>query len=138
MYAALGLAYVYFFMMGAMTFKYSYAPYLFIPSIVLYLLWTGFSVFAYKRLQAKGKGELNKTLSLIIFFTTLAAMVGSDGIKLTFGRVRFYLLKSPDEYLPWYYVQSHNLNSSFPSGHVTRAAISLCLTLIPLYFGYNK
>ena len=137
-YFLFGLLYVYYFFIGSFTCKYSYLPALFIPAIISYVLWTIGSIFINKHIKAKNLTEIHIKVAWIMFITVLFAMVGSDAIKLTFGRIRFLQLTDKSEFLPWYVIQSHEFNSSFPSGHASRSAIILTLPLILRYFGIKN
>lgn len=133
-YFLLGLLYVYYFFIGSFTCKYSYLPVLFIPAIVSYVAWTIGSVYINKYIAKKGLIEIHKKIVWVMFITVLVAMVGCDIIKLTFGRIRYIKLTDKSKYMPWYVIQSHEFNSSFPSGHASRASIILTLPLILQYF----
>lgn len=133
-YAFLGILYVYYFFIGSFTCKYSYLPILFVPSMVAYAFWTCACVFINKYIANKNLTDLHKKIVWVMFITVFAAMVGSDIIKPAFGRFRYTELASPRDFAPWYVVQSHQFNSSFPSGHASRSSIVLAFSLIPLYF----
>jgi membrane-associated phospholipid phosphatase len=134
-YVLLGVLYVYYFFIGSFTCKYSYLPALFVPAIVSYVAWTAGSVLLNKYIAKKGLTEIHVKIAWVIFWTVFAAMLGCDVIKLTFGRIRYIKLTDGSEFLPWFVVQSHEFNSSFPSGHASRAAIVLVL---PLLLRYSK
>ena len=131
LYVVLILLYAYYCFMGAFTLKYSYAPFMFIPSIIIYVTFTVLCFFINVKMP-DSKRAIHKCVILVTFFTVLTAMLGVDLIKVVFGRKRFYTITS-EEYAPWYVIQSHALNSSFPSGHVSRAALSLCFALLCYY-----
>ena len=131
-YAALSLLYAYYFFMGSFTLKYSYLPALFVPAIVSYPIWTAFCTYLNKIIIKNGLKCIHFKIALVTFFTVFAAMGGVDIIKPICGRIRYNELKG--EYLPWYVIQSHLFNSSFPSGHAARSSLVLLFVLIPSYF----
>ena len=128
-YIGVWIFYVYAFFMGTFTLKYSYAPYLFVPSIIAYVGFTGFSFFISEKCKKNGKAETHLKVCLVMLFTCLVSLVLVDIIKLVFGRIRYFEL-GDGEYYFWYRLNSPKLNSSFPSGHVSRAATALCFGLL--------
>ena len=140
LYLGLGFVYIYAFFMGMFTLKYSYAPYLFIPAIVLYVLFTVLTI--YINLKILKEANINKFINLCLVFLTVSitSLIITDLIKLTFSRGRFQeILSGEVEYHPWYYFTwRFKLNSSFPSGHTTRAGTALCFGALIFYKTGNK
>ena len=139
-YIGLGFLYIYTIFMGIFTLKYSYAPYLFVPAIVLYAFFTGFTIFLnLKVVKNENRARFIK-LCLVFFIVTMTSLVVTDIIKIIFSRGRFHeILAGEVEYRPWYcFTWRFQINSSFPSGHTTRAGTSLCFGALVLYKTRNK
>lgn len=139
-YIGLGFLYLYATFMGVMTHLHSYAPWMFIPSIVIYIAFTVFSVYLNKQVFQKSSQLLakHKRILLIMLVTAFTSLIVVDVIKCIFGRVRYLDLASKDQFKPWYHINDFLFNSSFPSGHTARAATTICFSLIPLYFSKEK
>ena len=88
LYVVLILLYAYYCFMGAFTLKYSYAPFMFIPSIIIYVTFTVLCFFINVKMP-DSKRAIHKCVILVTFFTVLTAMLGVDLIKVVFGRKRF-------------------------------------------------
>ena len=139
-YIGLGFCYIYATFMGVMTHKHSYAPWMFIPSIVLYVLFTTFTILLDLRIK-KEKPEIIEKYTrflFVIFITGSVSLIGVDIIKSIFGRVRYLYLTNKSDFKYWFYINKFDFNSSFPSGHASRAMTTICFSLIPLYFGKKK
>ena len=139
-YIGLGFLYLYATFMGVMTHLYSYAPWMFIPSIVIYVCFTLFTVYLNKQLIHKYPKLINRHVRILltILITASISLVGVDIIKSIFGRIRYLDLNDASQFKPWYHINDFLFNSSFPSGHTARATTTLCFSLIPLYFGKKK
>ena len=140
-YIGIVLALVYAFAMGIMTFKYSYAPYLFIPSIILFTLLSIFTIYLNIRIKKKENEQLLRThffICLCIFMVSFSSLFGSDLIKCIFGRVRYINLTSVSDYYPWFHINKFDFNSSFPSGHASRSLSLICASFILFYFNKAK
>lgn len=74
-----------------------------------------------------------KRVSVVIVVTVLIEAILVQGLKLLWGRPRFYaVLEDPSLYLPWYMISglaSSDAFKSFPSAHASDAAVIMCLTL---------
>lgn len=137
-YIGFGLLYIYAFFMGCMSLKYSYASYLFIPSIILYILFTVLMVYLNKKVFVNYKDK-HIRICFVILIVVLTSLALTDIIKLAISRVRFQEISNLTPYNPWYVPTGRFvLNSSFPSGHVTRAGTTLCFALLLLYKGAKK
>ena len=138
-YIGLGFAYFYAFFMGCMTFRHSYCPALFIPSIILYLLFTGLMVFLNLKVFKKKEDYLvHIKICLVMLIVTMTSLILTDILKIFFSRVRYFEVLEGQPYNPWYYLTWRwNINSSFPSGHVSRAGTTLCFALL-LYYKKTK
>ena len=70
-----------------------------------------------------------------MLITTAISLILVDIIKLFISRARFQeILSGEREYTLWYVpTWKFILNSSFPSGHASRAATALCFGLFLLY-----
>ena len=133
----LALAFLYATFIGVTTFRHSFAPWLFIPSIVAYAAFTAFTLrlnLGICRRDEKFR-LLHRSIVSVIFVTALVSLLGVDIVKSVFGRVRYLNLIDPAAYRPWYRLNRFDFNSSFPSGHASRAASSVCFALLPLYAG---
>ena len=75
---------------------------------------------------------------LIMFITASFSLMGMDIIKSIFGRVRYTKLTDPSDFRYWFWINSFDFNSSFPSGHASRSMAAVCFALIPLYWGKKK
>lgn len=135
-YIGLGFVYVYAFFMGCFTFKHSYCPVLFIPSIVIYVLFTVLVVLLNLKLfKQNDKTNAHLKICFVILIICLTSLLLTDIIKLIFSRARYHeILAGEAAYHPWYYLTGRLvLNSSFPSGHVTRAGTALCFACLLFY-----
>lgn len=139
-YIGLGFALLYSFFIGIMSFKHSYAPWMFIPSIVLSLGMVGFTIWF--NLKIKKKDETyqrkHKYITLAIFAVAFISLIGSDIIKSIFGRVRYINLANPDDFKPWFYINKFDFNSSFPSGHASRSLSLIGASFLLLYKDHRK
>ena len=138
-YIGLGFSLIYACFMGVMTHKHSYAYWTFIPSIIIYAAFMGLTVYINKKIKEKDEGfkKLHGKIVFVMFITAAVSLMGVDIIKSVFGRVRYINLSDESLFKPWYYVNSFDFNSSFPSGHAARAMTAICFSLIPLYFKKN-
>ena len=138
-YIGLGFSLLYACFMGVMTHKHSYAYWTFIPSIIIYVAFMILSVFINKKIKEKDERfqRLHVKILFVTFITASVSLMGVDIIKSIFGRVRYLNLSDESLFKPWYYINSFDFNSSFPSGHASRAMTALCFSLIPLYFKKN-
>lgn len=139
-YVGLGFLYIYGTFMGVMTHLHSYAPWMFIPSIVIYILFSVFTVYLNKQIKEKHIDLVSKHIYIlyVMLITAAISLVGVDTIKCIFGRVRYLDLSSADQFKPWFHINDFLFNSSFPSGHTARATTVVCFSLIPLYFKKTK
>lgn len=134
-YIGLCFSYIYAFFMGTFTFKHSYCSALFIPSIIVYVLFTIGVIYLNQKIIKKSNNvSMHIKICFVMFIVCATSLMITDIIKLVFSRVRYIELDGTNTYHPWYYITGlFNLNSSFPSGHVTRAGTALCFGLLPLY-----
>ena len=139
-YIGLGFSYIYATFMGVMTHKHSYASWMFIPSIIIYVLFTVFVVILNFKFKTKEETYIKKhiTILLVMFITCSISLMGVDIIKCIFGRLRYIEKKSADEFRYWFYINKFSFNSSFPSGHAARAMTAVCFSLLPLYWNKSK
>ena len=73
-----------------------------------------------------------RAVVMVLFIVCAVGVIGEDIIKTIFGRIRFYRLTDPiAEFRPWYVIQSHEFNSSFPSGHAAKAAMPFTVFVLP-------
>ena len=138
-YIGLGFSLLYACFMGVMTHKHSYAYWTFIPSIIVYASFMVLSFYINKKIKGMDEDfqRLHVSIILVMFITASVSLMGVDIIKSIFGRVRYLNLSDASLFKPWYYINSVDFNSSFPSGHVSRAMTAICFSLIPLYFKEN-
>ena len=134
-YIGLGFALLYSSFMGVMAFKYSYAPWTFIPSIILSLGMIGFTIWFNFKIKKRDETFLKKhfIISLSIFIVAFTSILGTDLIKSIFGRVRYINLTNPDDFKPWFHINSFDFNSSFPSGHAARSLSLIGIAFLPFY-----
>lgn len=139
-YIGLGFSYIYATFMGVMTHKHSYAPWMFIPSIIIYVLFTVFVIVLNLKLKKASDDiiDMHIRIMLIMFITASFSLIGMDIIKSIFGRVRYTKLTDPSGFRYWFWINSFDFNSSFPSGHASRSMATVCFALIPLYWGKKK
>ena len=139
-YIGLGFLFIYGTFMGVMTHLHSYAPWMFVPSIVIYLLFTVLCVYLNKLVKQKYQKLLPKHVKIlfIMLITSSVSLLGVDIIKCLFGRIRYIDLVNANQFKPWFYINNFLFNSSFPSGHTARATTAICFSLIPLYFSKTK
>ena len=139
-YIGLGFSYLYATFMGVMTHQHSYAPWMFVPSIVLYVLFTVFVIFLNHGFKKASKETRKNHIAIlfVMFIVAGTSLMGVDIVKCIFGRVRYINLADPSDFKYWFYINKFDFNSSFPSGHAARAMTTVCFSLIPLYFGKKK
>ena len=139
-FIGLGFLYIYGTFMGVMTHLHSYAPWMFIPSIVIYIGFTLLCVYLNKQLQQKHYDLVSKHIKIlfVMLITSGVSLIGVDIIKSIFGRIRYLDLTDANQFKPWFHINDFLFNSSFPSGHTARATTAICFSLIPLYFGKTK
>ena len=139
-FSGLSLALIYTSFMGVMTFKHSYAEWMFIPSIIMYALLIAFSIILNIKINDVGKDVKKKhiMICLCIFIVSFSSIFCSDLIKSIFGRVRYINLDNIEQYYPWYHINKFDFNSSFPSGHASRSLTLICASFILFYFNQEK
>ena len=139
-YIGLSFALIYTSFMGVMTFKHSYASWMFIPSIIIYVLLITFSLLLNIKIGGAGIDlkKKHRMICLCIFIVSFSSIFGSDLIKSVFGRVRYINLDSIENYYPWYHINKFDFNSSFPSGHASRSLTLICASFILFYFNHEK
>ena len=126
-------ALLYFSFMGNASLAYT-MPLLLFASIPACFLIFIFSLRAGRRLLSSDvKPQFTRAVCTMLIACT-AAVMGVDVLKIVFGRLRFAGLSDPlMQFRPWYVIQSHHINSGFPSGHASRSALLFCCFLIPSF-----
>ncbi|MBQ7737346.1 MAG: phosphatase PAP2 family protein [Oscillospiraceae bacterium] len=125
------LNFMYFFFIGSFSIRDA-VPGLFYPSLIIYAGWGVFSICIAKKNMVGPEKEIFCRLVMVLFIVCAVGVIGEDIIKTTFGRIRFYRLTDPvQEFRPWYVIQSHEFNSSFPSGHAAKAAMPFAVFVLP-------
>ena len=100
---------------------------------------------------------LNKTFAwaVMVAITAAGSQLVVQGVKLFAGRARYATINVTGDsglYTPWYIFNGSRVPSnemltlgagsdafrSFPSGHTAAAAVSLCLAVLPVFFGLKK
>ena len=93
-------------------------------------------VFVGSILKAGNKEGLRKA-SIIMVVAAAVAVFGPMLIKSFMSRPRFHTLENPvEQFTYWFQRMPHtelSSNSSFPSGHSSQSALSLCVLLIPMF-----
>jgi len=73
---------------------------------------------------------LYKDIALVALFMALSTIIVVNGIKVVWGRTRFYSMIDPAvQFTRWPFPQGITGHKSFPSGHTANAASSFILTL---------
>lgn len=129
--AVIVLNFMYFYFIGAFSIRDA-VPMLFIPSLILYAGWGVVSYFIARKYMASEQRSVFRAVVMVLFIVCAVGVIGEDIIKTLFGRIRFYRLTNPTaEFQPWYVIQSHEFNSSFPSGHSAKAAMPFAVFVLP-------
>ena len=128
----------YFFFIGAFSIRDAIAV-MFVPFIILYALWGVASYFIARSYFGSDQEETFRKVVKVLLITCAVGVIGLDIIKTTFGRPRFYLLSDPvNQFKYWFYIQSHEFNSSFPSGHSAKAAMPFAIFVLPYLTDHLK
>ncbi|WMJ23597.1 phosphatase PAP2 family protein [Paludicola sp. MB14-C6] len=71
-----------------------------------------------------------KSIAITTIYLAIASAVVINGLKFTWGRMRFEDMTNPVlQFTPWYMPQGLTGNRSFPSGHTTSASMLIVLTM---------
>lgn len=128
----------YFFFIGAFSIRDA-IPSMFVPFIIIYAVWGVVSFFIARKYYASNKAETFRKVVRVLLATCAIGVIGLDIIKTTFGRPRFYLLDDPiSQFKYWFVIQSHEFNSSFPSGHAAKAAMPYAIFVLPYLTDHLK
>ena len=128
----------YFFFIGAFSIRDAISS-MFVPFIILYALWGVASFFIARKYYASDKADEFRKVVRVLLATCAIGVIGLDIIKTTFGRPRFYLLDDPiTQFKYWFIIQSHEFNSSFPSGHAAKSAMPFALFVLPYLTNHLK
>ena len=99
--------------------------------------WAFLSIVLAGSIIKDGNKDGLRKASIIMVIAASVAVFGPMLIKEFMSRPRFHTLENPvEQFTYWFQRMPHtelSSNSSFPSGHSSQSALSLCALLVPMF-----